>query len=162
MRSITITFALVVFALAAAATAGATAPTTTHTSLHRSFPNYLPCPGFAIDGEFNIDRTTTVFYDASGTAVRTVQHIHADGTLSNPLSGKSIADSGDFKVTVDLATGERTMEGMDSKATSPGQGVIYEAVGRLAFEADGTVFEAGPHNDVDNNYGNLCSYLAAT
>jgi hypothetical protein len=85
----------------------------------------------------------------------------SDGTLSNPLTGKSINDSGDFKVTVDLVTGERTIDGNLSTATISGGGAIYHAVGRLAFEPDGSVFEAGPHDDADNNLGALCGYLAS-
>ena len=162
MRKLTITSAFAVFALAAAGTAGATAPTTTHTSFHRSIPNYLPCPGFTIRGEFDIDRTTTTFFGDAGTAIRTVQHVHADGTLSNPLTGKSLADSGDFKITVDLTTGERNIVGNLNTATIPGGGVIFHAVGRLAFEPDGSIFEAGPHDDADNNFGSLCDYLAGT
>ena len=160
MRTITITCAFAAVALAAAATAGATAPTTTGQSFPRSIPHYLACPGFWIDGEFQIDQTTTTFFDGDGAAIKTVRHVHSDGTLSNPLTGKSLADSGDFKVTVDLVTGERTIDGNVNTATIPGGGVIYHAVGRLAFETDGSIFEAGPHDDADNNYGDLCSYLA--
>jgi hypothetical protein len=33
--------------------------------------------------------------------------------------------------------------------------------GRMMFDAEGDlVFEAGPHDDLDNNLGRLCSYLA--
>ena len=73
MRKLTITSAFAVLALAVVATAAA-APTTTHTAFHRSNPQYLPCPGFWVDGEFDIDRTTTTFYDQTGTAIRTVSH----------------------------------------------------------------------------------------
>jgi hypothetical protein len=162
MRTITITCAFAVAALAGAATADATAPTTTHQSFPRSIPHYLACPGFWIDGEFQIDQTTTTFYAADGTAIRIVRHVHSDGTLSNPLTGKSLADTGSFTVTVDLTTGERTIDGNLNTATNPGGGVIYHAVGRLAFEPDGTILEAGPHDDADDNYGDLCSYLAGT
>jgi hypothetical protein len=156
---LTIVTSLAVLVLAAAGTAGATAPTTTHQSFPRSIPHYLPCPGFWIDGEFQIDRTTTTFYNQDGTQIRTVMHVHSDGTLSNPLTGTSLADSGDFKITVDLLTGERTLDGKTSVATAPGGGVIYQAVGRLAFNPDGSIFEGGPHDDFDGSFGALCSYL---
>jgi hypothetical protein len=160
MRKLIITAAFAVLALAAGGTAGATAPTTIQESFPRPIPHYLPCPGFDVRGDFQIDRTTTTFYDNAGTAIRRVQHVHADGILSNPLTGKSVADSGDFKVTVDLLTGERVLEGKVNTATVPGVGVVYHAVGRLAFEADGSVFEAGPHDDADGTFGALCDYLA--
>ena len=159
MRTLTIVTSLAVLTLGAAGTAGATAPTTTHQSFPRSIPHYLPCPGFWIDGEFQIDRTTTTFYDQAGTAVRTVSHVRSEGTLSNPLTGTSIADSGDFKITVDLLTGERTQDGKGSVAAAPGVGVIYQSVGHRAFNPDGSISEGGPHDDIDGNYGALCSYL---
>jgi len=160
MRKLTITSAFAVLALAAGGTAGATAPTTFHESLLRPIPNYLPCPGFFVRGDFRIDRTTMTFYDQAGAAIRRVQHVQADGVLSNPLTGTSIADTGDFKVTFDLVTGERSFDGKVNTATVPGVGVVYHAVGRLAIEADGTVSEAGPHDDADGTYGALCDYLA--
>ena len=161
MRKLTITCASAVLALAAAATAAATPPTKTHVTVLRSIPNYLPCPGFAVRGEFLIDRTTTTFYDGTGTPIRTVQHVHADATLSNPLTGKSLPDSSDFKITTDLATGERSFDGKVNVATSPGEGVVYQAVGRIVFEPDGSVIEDGPHDDADGSFDVLCNYLAS-
>jgi len=161
MHKLTIGFAAAVVALVGAATAAATPPTTTSASIHRSFPHYLACDGFWIDGEFDLQRTTTTFYDDQGTPVRIVSHVHADGTLSNPLTGKSLPDSGDFKVTVDLATSETTTEGKTNVATSPGDGVVYQVVGRLVLSSGEIVFEAGPHDDADGTYDALCSYLAS-
>ena len=160
MKQLTIMCVLAVAALIGAATAGATPPTTTHASIHRSFPHYLPCEGFWIDGEFDLERTTTTFYDEAGTALRTVSHIHADGTLSNPLTSKSIPDSGEFKVTVDLATGATTTEGKTNVATTPGDGIVYQVVGRLVLSSGDILFEAGPHDDADGTYDALCGYLA--
>ena len=95
MRTLTIVTSLAVLTLRAVGTVGATAPTTTHQSFPRSIPHYLMCPGFWIDGEFQIDRTTTTFYDQAGQQpVRTVSHVRSEGTLSNPLTGTSIAGLG--------------------------------------------------------------------
>jgi hypothetical protein len=124
------------------------------------FPTTYPSEGFWIDGEFDLERTTTTFYDEAGTALRTVSHIHADGTLSNPLTGKSIPDSGDFKVTVDLATGATTTEGRTNVATSPGDGIVYQVVGHLVLSSGDILFEAGPHDDADGTFDALCAYLA--
>lgn len=157
----TICTALALVALIGATTAGATAPTTTHVSLHRSFPHYLACDGFWIDGEFDLDRTTTTFYDNDGVAIRRMSHVHAEGTVGNPLTGKFAPDSGDFKVTVDLATGTSTTEGKTNVATIPGEGIVYQVVGRLVVSSGDVVFESGQHDDVDGTYGDLCSYLAS-
>jgi len=162
MRKLMTIAGFVVVALAAAGTAGANPPTTTQMSFHQPIPNYLPCPGFTVRGEFDIDRTATTFYDSAGTPITRVFHIHSDGTLSNPLTGKSIADSGDFKRTVDLVTGEITLDGKVNVATAPGGGVVYQGVGRLSLMPDGIVFEGGPHDDADGTFQALCDYLAGS
>jgi hypothetical protein len=150
MRMLTIVTSLAVLVLAAAGTAGATAPTTTHQSFPRSIPHYLPCPGFWIDGEFQIDRTTTTFYNQDGTQIRTVMHVHSDGTLSNPLTGTSLADSGDFKITVDLLTGERTLDGKTSTLSSLADFVAnLEASGYCAKPVEITNSEEEKAKDVD-------------
>lgn len=159
MRTLRVATSIAVLALAAAGTAAAAEPTTIHQSFPRSIPHYLPCPGFWIDGEFQVDRTTTTFYDQGGTPIRTVMHVQSNGTLSNPLTGMSIADTGDFKITIDLLTGARTGDGNGSMATAPGGGVIYQSVGHATFNPDGSISEDGPHEDLDGNFGALCSYL---
>jgi hypothetical protein len=88
--------------------------------------------------------------------------VHADGILSNPLRGKSVADSGDFKVTFDLVIGERVFDGKVDTARVLGVGVVYHAAARLAFEPDGSVVEAGPGDDAGGTQGALCEYLASS
>jgi len=160
MRKATITSVFALLALAAGGTAGATAPTTIHQSVQLPLPSYLACPGFVIRGDFRIDRTTTTFYDQAGAPITRVLHVHSDGILGNPLTGKSVPDSGDFKITFDLVTGERVQEGKVNTATVPGAGVVYHSVGRIAFEPDGSIVESGPHDEADGSYGALCDYLA--
>ncbi len=163
MRRFTITLAFAVLALGVAMPAAATAPDTTQTTLHRSIPNFLACPSFVVHGEFDIDRTTTTFYDQAGTPIRTVQRVRTTGTLSNPLTGKSLPDVGDFKITTDLLAGTRTFTGKLRVDTAPGVGVVFQVVGKLVFDADGSVdFEAGPHDDLDGNLDGLCSYLGGS
>ena len=159
MRRLILAVATVASALAVAATASATPPTTTEVSFHRSLPNFLPCPSFFVHGEFDITRRTTTFYDDSGAAIRIVLHVNATGMLSNPLTGKSLPDSTHFTMTIDLVTGTRTFDGKMRVDTAPGEGVVFQEVGRVVFYPDGTIFEAGPHDLLDGNLGPLCTYL---
>jgi hypothetical protein len=159
MRKVTLTLAVVASGLAVAATAAATPPTTTEVSLHRSVPSFLPCPSFFVHGEFDITRRTTTFYDNSGIPIRIVNHVDATGTLSNPLTGKSLPDSTRFTMTTDLVTGTRRFDGKLRVDSAPGEGVVFQVVGRVVFYPDGTMFEAGPHDDLDGNLGALCTYL---
>ena len=149
-----------VAAMAIAATASATPPTIVRDSLHRTFPTFYVCPGFNARGEFDIDRSTTTFYDQVGAPVRVVLHIHSEGTISNPLNGVNLPDSSDFTTTTDLVTGERTINGRMRVDTAPGEGHVIQVVGHLVFEPDGTIFEGGPHDDLDGHLDDLCGYLA--
>ena len=159
MRRLISAVATVASALAVAGTASATPPTTTEVSFHRSLPSFLACPSFLVHGEFDITRRTTTFYDEAGIPIRIVTHVHFTGMLSNPLTGKSLPDSGRFTVTTDLVTGTRTFDGKLRVDTAPGEGVVFQEVGRVVFYPDGTIFEAGPHDDLDGNLGALCTYL---
>jgi hypothetical protein len=155
MRRLTLAVAAVASALAVPGVASATPPTTTEVSLHRSVPNFLACPSFLVHGEFDITRRTTTFYDDSGIPIRIVNHVAAIGVLSNPLTGKSLPDSTRFTMTTDLVTGTRTFDGRLRVDTAPGEGVVFQVVGRVVFYPDGTIFEAGPHDDL----GAICTYL---
>jgi hypothetical protein len=122
--------------LAIAATASATPPTIVRDSIPRHFPAFYVCPGFNIRGDFQVDRTTTTYYDQSGAAVRSVT------------------------TTTDLVTGERTINGRMRVDTAPGEGHVIQVTGHIVFEPDGTIFEGGPHDDLDGHLDDLCGYLA--
>jgi hypothetical protein len=141
-------------------TVAAAAPTTVEVSIHASQPNFLTCPGFAVDAEIDVSRRITTFHDAAGAPIRIVLHVTGSGTLSNPLTGKSLPDEGHFTRTVDLVAGTTTFTGNLRVDTAPGAGVVYQVVGRITFGPDGSLqFEAGPHDDLDGNLGGICAYL---
>ena len=138
----------------------AAAPTTVEVSLHSSQPNFLACPGFAVHAEIDVSRRITTFYDAAGAPIRIVFHVTGIGTLSNPLTGKSLPDEGHFTRTTDLVAGTTTFSGSLRVDTAPGFGAVYQVVGRITFGPDGSLqFEAGPHDDLDGNLGAICAYL---
>jgi hypothetical protein len=154
---------LVVIATAALAFAGSAAamqPSTTTQQFHRSIPDFTACPGFSVDGEFDITRTDTIFYDNSGQPIREVLHIAFVGTLTNALNGKSVHDAGRRVSTFDLVTGTGSSTG-GRVDTVPGLGVIYQDTGRLVFDPNGDViFAAGQHDELVGNLAPLCAYLA--
>jgi hypothetical protein len=147
-------------ALALAASAAAKQPTATTQQFHRSIPDFAECPGFTVAGEFDIARTDTIFYGNSGQPIREVLHVEFAGTLTNPLNGKSVLDSGRRISTFDLVTGAGSSSG-SRVDTVPGLGIVYQESGRLVFDPDGDViFEAGPHDGLTEAPATLCAYLA--
>jgi hypothetical protein len=148
-------------ATAFAATAAAEQPTLQETTIHRSIANFLSCPGFTVSGEFDITRIVFTFYDANGTAIRTVVHVHPEGTLTNAATGKTLADAGNQIITSDLVTGEVVVVGPSRVDTGPGSGVVFAQVGRVVRE-NGQVVEIDGRNDIlEGNLAPLCAYLAA-
>ena len=144
-------------------TVAAAAPSTVEVSFHSSQPHFLTCPGFAVDLEIDVSRRITTFVDSSGNPIRIVAHVTGSGSMSNPLTGKSLPDNNHFTVTTDLVTGTRTFTGDVRVDTAPGAGLVFRAVGRLAFGPDGSVlFESAPHDDLDGNLGPLCAYLGGS
>jgi hypothetical protein len=160
MRRLTFLLGLIL-PLAFAATAAAVEPTTTTQQFHRSSPHFLSCPGFDVAAEFDITRLSRTFYDNAGNPIRIARHLGYVGTLSNPATGKSLADEGNVLITIDLLAGTTTFTGKGRVDTAPGLGVVFHVSGRMMFDAAGDLtFEAGPHDDLDNKLGSLCSYLA--
>src|SRR5206468_3951882 len=107
-----LTFLLgLILPLAFAATAAAVQPTTAQQQFHRSSPHFLSCPGFDVAAEFDVTRVSTTFFDADGNPIRIARHLGYVGTLSNALTGKSLADEGNVLVTIDLLAGTTTFDG---------------------------------------------------
>ena len=154
--------AVVAIALSIGTVAAAT-PGTVEVSFHSSQPDFASCPGFAVDLELDITRRITSFVDSDGNPSRIVTHVTGIGTMTNPLTGKSLPDANHFTVTVDLVNGTRTFTGDVRVDTAPGAGRVFRAVGRLAFGPDASVlFESAPHDDLDGSIDALCAYLGGS
>jgi hypothetical protein len=148
------------FATVFAATAAADQPTIQEETIHRSIGNFLPCPGFTISGDFDITRIVFTFYDSNSTPIRTVVHIHVEGTLTNAATGKTLAENGNQIITTDLLTGEVIVVGPSRVDTAPGEGVVFAQVGRVVRE-NGQVVEIDGRNDIlEGNLAPLCAYMA--
>jgi hypothetical protein len=143
------------------ASAAADQATIEEQTFHRSIPNFLSCPGFTISGEFDITRIVFTFYDSDGTPIRTVIHVHSEGTLTNTATGKTLADGGNQIITTDLLTGAVVVVGPSRVDTAPGVGVVFAQVGRVVRE-NGQVVEIDGRNDIlEGNLAPLCAYMAA-
>jgi hypothetical protein len=153
---------LVALPLVLAPPAAADAPTTIDETLTRTDAAFISCPGFLVRGDFNVRRTVTTFYDDAGQPIRLVGHIHFSGSLTNTLTGTSIADRGNQIVTQDLRSGETTVVGPVRVDTVPGEGVILADVGRIVRDRSGQVlFVAGQQDRLLGNIDDFCAYIAA-
>jgi hypothetical protein len=113
-----------------------------------------------VDLEIDVTRRITTFVDSTGNPIKITAHVTGSGTMSNAITGRSFPDANHFTVTTDLVTETRTFTGDVRVDSAPGAGLVFQAVGRLAFGADGSVlFESAPHDDLDGNIGPLCAYL---
>ena len=74
----------------------------------------------------------TAFFDENGTWVRTVQHFFYDSVLTGP-TGKSISFDGHQNAEF-TAVGIVTLTGQGVNVRAPGVGLVYQDVGRLAFD----------------------------
>jgi hypothetical protein len=127
-------------------------------TLTRSDGAFISCPGFPVRGDFDVRRTVTTFYDDAGLPVRIVGHIHFSGSLTNTLTGKSIADQGNQIVTQDLRSGETTVVGPVRVETVPGEGVILADVGRIVRDRSGQVlFVAGQQDRLLGDIDDFCA-----
>jgi hypothetical protein len=158
-RSLIVAVCAAAVAAVFAATAAADQPTIQEQTVHRSIANFLSCPGFTISGEFDITRIVFTFYDNNGTPIRTVIHVHSEGTLTNTATGKTLADAGNQIITTDLVTGEVIVDGPSRVDTAPGVGVVFAQVGRVLRENGQVVAIDGRNDILEGNLAPLCAYL---
>ena len=140
--------------------ADAAIPTSTETSLHVARPNFISCDGFGVTLEGDVTRTDTTFTDQSGTPTRTAIHIRFTGTLTNPQTGKSVLDNGSFQRTIDPSDRSVTVTGGFRVITAPGAGVLLHQTGRGILLNGEVVFGAGQNEFNDEEFDELCAYLA--
>lgn len=150
--------------LLASVPADATAPTRISEQRHIDF-QIASCGSFMLRLTSDVEREVTTYYDDAGVPVRDVLVRRQEGTFSNSVSGKSVATSGVWSVTrtytEGLLDGTAIQTGRTYTVTIPGAGVIFHQSGRAIQVSGATVFEAGPHDFDERNFGELCDYLAS-
>jgi hypothetical protein len=99
--------AFVVCGMIASSAAASTPTKESFGPVHVVFPDFfaidpkLPSEqcSFVVVGDWQAEGWFETFYDTSGDVVRIEAHIFFVGTLSNPLTGKSVPDMGHMEVT---------------------------------------------------------------
>ena len=111
------------------------------------------------DGEGTAKLTT--YFNRQGDPIRLLFQGRYNGTLSNSVTGASIADAPSVaNIFVDLVAGTQTNIGAFFTVTVPGEGVVFFEAGRIVFAGAGEpVFIAGPHLPPDESTAILCSAL---
>lgn len=124
-------------------------PPTVHTFSGTSIDTEL-CPGITITETFTAREI--VLQDSPGAFV---DHINQIVTLQ--ANGKTLTDNDAFNRRI---TGEDTrVTGTDTNIQVPGGGNVLVNAGIIIFDANGIIFEGGPHPLFHGDVGGLCDYL---
>jgi hypothetical protein len=127
----------------------------------------LSCGSFPILETATFDFWYTIFFNQEGNVTEAVLHQSVEGTLSNPVTGKSVQESNvgtttdTFAIPGDFSTITSTQTGQVFKVILPGSGILAHDVGIVTFAPDGTItFEGGPHQVLHNDLQKLCAALS--
>jgi len=105
--------------------------------------------------------TIRTFFDEEGTPIRIQFYLPFHGTLTNEATGESVSADQVLQVTVDLEEGTESDVGLRFRVVFPGLGVVLLDAGKVVFDADGNVvFEAGPHQIVNEDFAEFCAAFA--
>jgi hypothetical protein len=154
-KLLTVIAAGFVAALAWAASALATPPETFRVDGSGSEPGFIHCDGYDIDLETIGYEDFTFYFDGSGEVVKALVQSRATDTLTNTVTGKTVVNRGTFQQLFvrigDTDEFTHSLAGYRFMATSPGQGVVLQDVGRIEYvgEQEDIVFLAGQHHVPD-------------
>lgn len=98
-----------------------------------------------------------LFFDNTGTPVRAQYEEQDTGTFT--ANGLTVSTAGHLVTVVDLVNGTATVTGVIIRTSLPTGGTIYLDRGRLVFDANGLVFEAGPHPQLHGDVAGVCAAL---
>jgi len=151
---------LLVVALAGPSPAGALPPT--KISGHVTNDVFaFSCGSFDVRDDLEFTFRGTEHYDRAGNLIRVVEQISGVDRLYNPLNGKSVSGTYNNSETVDLAGGDATQNGHIFRVIIPGRGPLLIDVGKYIIDfEDGLTFLAGRHDFFDENFAEICAYLA--
>jgi hypothetical protein len=151
----TLVAATCVAALAPGAAAMAQPPETFHLDLSGTEPGFLHCGGFDIDLETTGGEDFVFYFDGSGDVVKVVVRTRATDIFTNSVTGKTVVNRGVFQqLFVRIGDSDEfthSLNGYRFMATSPGEGVVIQDVGRIEYVGDeeDIVFLAGQHHVPD-------------
>ena len=157
-RRIALLGAALLGVLALALPAGAAAPFRETFAESGSEP--IPCDGFDAILERTITGRVTVYLDNDGNPLRAQVYATMAGSVVNSVSGKSVALRGHIHVIDDFDSGVATWTGPVFLANDPGRGSVITDTGRISFLGDEVVFEAGPHQVIEQGAAVFCAAVA--
>lgn len=148
MHRVTFVGIALAIALALALPAGATPPVSE--TVTESATESVSCDGFDAILERTFSGLVTVYFDNQGNPVRVQVHATMTGSLTNSVTGTSLPLRGHVLLVDNFTTGVVTFVGPVFLANDPGRGAVITDTGRISFSGDEIVFEAGPHEAIDN------------
>jgi hypothetical protein len=106
--------------------------------------------------------TITTFFDEEGNPTRIQFYLPFHGTLTNEATGESVSADQVLQVTLELEEGTESDVGLRFRVAFPGLGIVLLDAGRVVFDAAGNViFEAGPHQVVNEDFTEFCAAFAS-
>lgn len=106
--------------------------------------------------------TITTYFDSAGDATSVRFHLPFRGTLTNEATGESVSAQQVLNDVLDLENGTETFAGLRFRVVFPGIGVVLLDAGRVVFDETGAVvFEAGPHQVVNEDFAEFCAAFAS-
>lgn len=170
MRKLALLVSIIALPLAVTATAAANTTQTQVVTIHDTFDfgDATDACGFAVDIRVDGSFKITDYFDNSGTLFKEiVNNFGGPFTLAaiNPANGKSTTTQSQTIVAItkfnpDGSVSSSSGSGLTYNFVVPGLGTILHSTGRVVFENDELVFEAGPHAFEDGNTATFCNYLA--
>jgi hypothetical protein len=119
--------------------ASAVPPTVETVTRHLDFGVVGSCPGFDVTATFDPTRRITTFYNSEGIPIRRQIHVEIPGTVTNSVTGKTLASTGVRNITVDLLTGELKSTATNAHVIVPGQGTVQLGAGLFELDAAGNL-----------------------
>jgi hypothetical protein len=148
VNRVTVLSIAVAAALAFAVPAGATPPFSE--TVTESAVDVMSCNGFDAVIERTFTGRVTVYFDDQGNPLRVQINVAMTGSVTNSVTGTSIPLRGHVHLVDDFRTGVVTFIGPVFLANDPGRGIVIQDTGRIGFSGDEIVFQAGPHEAIDN------------
>ncbi len=148
MHRLTLLGISVAAALALAIPVGATPPFSE--TVAEPALDVMSCNGFDAVIERTFTGRVTVYFDNQGNPLRVQINVAMTGSVTNSVTGTSLPLRGHIHVVDDFRTGVVTFVGPVFLANDPGRGSVIRDTGRIGFSGDDIVFQAGPHEAIDN------------
>jgi hypothetical protein len=121
----------------------------------------MSCAGFDATIERNFTGREAAYFDQQGNVVRLQVLADMRGSVTNSVTGKTVALRGHIQVITNVTTGSTTFVGPVLMGNSQGVGSVIKDTGRIVFDPDGNIaFEAGPHDAIDTDGAVFCSAVS--